>query len=100
MGYSCSDEFDISRAIKEIRVDQKTVFFLEHVVGQHDIVTEPIGLKEQKNPFAEFPNGHRVHCDTDTFVDQLARLFPDLNRGVSAGTASRATVEWRDCVGR
>jgi tetratricopeptide (TPR) repeat protein/NAD-dependent SIR2 family protein deacetylase len=74
LGYSCSDEFDISPQIRSLSPNRlKTVFFVQHQAIKPDAYRiEDIRLQKGKNPF-EFGAGIRVFCDTDALVDQLWR---------------------------
>ncbi|MDE1888884.1 MAG: SIR2 family protein [Planctomycetota bacterium] len=64
LGYSCSDEFDITPQIQSIEENQKEIIFVEHSNIEQ---IEDIKTKNQKNPFKRF-QGERIKCDTDTFI--------------------------------
>ena len=68
LGYSCSDEFDITPQIQSIEENQKEIFFVEHCKEGKEI--EDIRIKEEKNPFKIFP-GKRIKCNTDDFIRDL-----------------------------
>jgi len=69
LGYSCSDEFDISPIINKITEEWKNVIIVNHI---SDIIykIESIKDKGKKNPFRLFP-GIRVYTNSDDFVKNL-----------------------------
>jgi tetratricopeptide (TPR) repeat protein len=79
LGYSCSDEFDISPAIASISGSGKRVVLVEHAAsGWH---ARPLHTRMRKNPFREFPHGVRLACHTNRLMEKLAA-------GVSENKAS------------
>lgn len=67
VGYSCSDLFDISPKIEEIKTEgSSNVYLIEHN-GNECYTMENIALKDYKNPFKTF-SGERVFVNTDFFV--------------------------------
>lgn len=69
LGYSCSDEFDISPIIREIPKDWKKVIVVDHA-SDFQYLIENIKVKATKNPFKKFP-GIRVYVNTNEFVKNL-----------------------------
>lgn len=53
LGYSCSDEFDITPQIQSIKENRKEIIFVEHFEKGKEI--EDIRTKERKNPFKKIP---------------------------------------------
>lgn len=76
LGYSCSDIFDISPQIESIQEGHKEILFLDHR-SPGEFQTEPVGEKEDKNPFKAFP-GIRIYANTDEVVREIWRaVLPD-----------------------
>lgn len=67
LGYSCSDEFDITPQIQSINEDHKEVTFVDHSNKEE---TDNIKAKIDKNPFKRFP-GKRIKCNTDNFIEGI-----------------------------
>jgi len=68
LGYSCSDEFDITPQIQSIEENQKEIIFVDHCEEGKEI--EDIKIKEERNPFRKSP-GKRIKCNTDHFIKEL-----------------------------
>lgn len=68
LGYSCSDEFDITPQIQSLEGSQKEIIFIDHSMKGEK--TEDIKTKDDKNPFKRF-SGTRVICDTNKFIEKL-----------------------------
>lgn len=68
LGYSCSDEFDITPQIQSIEGCKKEITFIEH---DNSIIEEieELKIKEDKNPFKNF-SGMRIKCNTNRFVEK------------------------------
>jgi len=67
LGYSCSDEFDITPQIESVTENRKEIIFIEH--SQREEI-EDIKTKSFKNPFKRF-SGIRIRYDTDEFIEKL-----------------------------
>jgi len=92
LGYSTSDEFDITPQIQSIKDNRKEIFFVKH--GKEEEI-EDINENDFKNPFKEFP-GSRIKCDTDKFIKELWGLL-----GATVGEECRLSkpeIEWRRYV--
>lgn len=71
MGYSCSDLFDISPRIEDIKNENSSnVFLIEHAKNTSDYTVEDIALKDYKNPFKNF-SGQRIFIDSDFFIKNV-----------------------------
>ena len=92
LGYSCSDEFDITPQIKSIKENQKEIIFVDHCNEGGEI--EDVRIKEQKNPFKTFP-GKRIKCNTDHFIRDLWASFKDI---VGEYKPVESKVEWEIAV--
>jgi tetratricopeptide (TPR) repeat protein/NAD-dependent SIR2 family protein deacetylase len=68
LGYSCSDDFDITPQIQSLEGSQKEIIFIDHSMKGEK--TENIKTKDDKNPFKRF-TGTRVICDTNKFTEKL-----------------------------
>jgi len=68
LGYSCSDAFDITPAIKELEGDVKQVILVMH--SKNIEASSPVPLSITDTIFKHFP-GWLVQCDTDDFVKAL-----------------------------
>jgi tetratricopeptide (TPR) repeat protein len=92
VGYSASDEFDITPQIQSIRDNRKEIFFVEH--GREEEI-EDINENDFKNPFKEF-SGSRIKCDTDKFIKELWGLL-----GATVGEECKLPepeIKWRRYV--
>ncbi len=67
-GYSCSDSFDISPHIQEIKDLHKKVLLVEH---KNDYGLEDIRGKKEKNPFVKFEDSKRFYYNHDDLVKKL-----------------------------
>ena len=72
LGYSCSDEFDITPQLQSIEENQKEIIFIEHCKKRGKI--QVLGINEGKNPFKTFP-GKRIKCNTDHIIKYLWNSF-------------------------
>lgn len=72
LGYSCSDDFDITPQIKSVVENQKEIVLVDHC--HSEIRVEDIKTKSFKNPFKRYP-GSRIVYDTDKFIEQLWTSF-------------------------
>jgi NAD-dependent SIR2 family protein deacetylase len=89
LGYSCSDEFDITPQIQSIKENQKEIIFVEHSKEGKEI--EDIGIKEEKNPFKTFP-GKRIKCNTDGFI---RNLWDSLKETIGEYEFVVSQVDWK-----
>ena len=71
LGYSCSDEFDITPQLRSIRTDHKEVIFVEHSEIEKE---RNIKITDTRNPFYDFP-GEKILCNTDEFMKELWNSF-------------------------
>ncbi|MBW1615469.1 MAG: tetratricopeptide repeat protein [Deltaproteobacteria bacterium] len=69
LGYSCSDQLDITPQIELIDKNLKRVFFIQHSDNKEKI--ESIQKEESKNPFEKFNKSHRIYCNTDNIISAL-----------------------------
>ena len=69
LGYSCSDEFDITPQIQSIEENQKEIIFVEHSKEKKEEIGD-IKTKDFKNPFKKFL-GSRIKHHTDDFIRDL-----------------------------
>lgn len=72
LGYSCSDEFDITPQIQSLEESPKEIVFIDHSKEEEKI--EDIKTKDKKNPFKRF-TGNRIICDTDKFVEKFWKVI-------------------------
>lgn len=91
LGYSCSDEFDVTPAIQSLEEDEKEIVFVEHSEKEE---VEDIRIKDFKNPFKKF-TGKRLKCNTDNFIKDLWDSFSE-TVGVYKPTKSR--VNWETYI--
>lgn len=70
IGYSCSDEFDISPAIEALGDGLKRVWIVEHEPGADR--AEDIIERRERNPFRRCRDGTRLFCDTDVLLARIA----------------------------
>ena len=89
LGYSCSDEFDITHQIQSIEENQKEILFIEHCNEVEGI--EDVRIREQKNPFKKF-HGKRVKCNTDNFIEDLWNSF---KRTIGKYKPIESKVDWK-----
>lgn len=68
LGYSCSDEFDITPQIQSIEESRKEIIFVDHINSFTEEIEE-LKIKESKNPFKNF-SGIRIKCNTDRFIEK------------------------------
>lgn len=68
LGYSCSDEFDITPQIGSLAENLKEIILVDHS-GEGE-KTEDVKTKDNKNPFKRF-TGTRVICNADNFLEKL-----------------------------
>jgi NAD-dependent SIR2 family protein deacetylase len=73
LGYSCSDEFDITPQIQSIEGCKKEITFIEHDNSSIE-VSEELRIKEDKNPFKNF-SGMRIKCNTDKLIEKYWNLM-------------------------
>jgi len=73
LGYSCSDIFDISPQIQNIKNNFKNVIFCDHTkkITLEKAKAEPVNEKKYKNPFGEFDKGIRIFVNTDNLIDYI-----------------------------
>lgn len=90
-GYSCSDSFDISPHIQEIKGPHKKVLLVEYA---HDYKLEDIREKRNKNPFGKFDAGKRFYYNFDDLVKKLWNSFCE---GGQYNKEDR-TTPWRNHV--
>jgi len=88
LGYSCSDEFDITPQIQSIEENKKEIIFIDHCKDGTEI--EDVGTKEQRNPFETFP-GKRMKCNTDDF---LRDLWHSLEKTVGEYEPIQSKLDW------
>lgn len=88
LGYSCSDEFDITPQIRSIHEKQKQIIFVEHSKEGREI--EDVRVKEQKNPFKTFP-GKRIKCNTDDFIREL---WDSHSKTIGGYEPAESKVDW------
>jgi tetratricopeptide (TPR) repeat protein len=93
LGYSCSDEFDITPQIQSIEENKKEIIFVEHF-KKEEIEIEDIKNKEEKNPFKTF-QGKMIKCYTDHFI---SGLWDSLNKIVGEYKFIESKVDWEICV--
>jgi tetratricopeptide (TPR) repeat protein len=74
LGYSCSDEFDITPQIQNIEKSPKEIIVVEH--SEKGIEINDIKIKNYKNPFKNF-QGKRIKYDTDKFIGELWGSFKE-----------------------
>lgn len=73
IGYSCSDEFDITPQIQSIEGSRKEITFIDHVNSSIEKI-EKLGIKKGKNPFKHL-SGVRIKCNTDRFIEKYWNLM-------------------------
>jgi tetratricopeptide (TPR) repeat protein/NAD-dependent SIR2 family protein deacetylase len=71
MGYSCSDFFDISPVIEQIKDCEKQVIFVNHVNSGVELVPLVNILDEDSKRVFKHYRGSLVSCRTDDFVQGL-----------------------------
>ena len=69
IGYSCSDIFDVSPQIQDIRDNRKPVFLVDHSATEKRLAD--IQSRQFKNPFHKFSNSKWLIYDTDKIVETL-----------------------------
>ncbi len=75
LGYSCSDEFDITPAIEHVSDSDKCIVFIDHSMLKSE--TKNIASKQGKNPFRHFDHGTLMISNTDHVVEMLwTHLLP------------------------
>lgn len=75
LGYSCSDELDITPQIQSVDGKQKEIIFIDHNSDMEKI--EDIKIKDVKNPFKKF-NGTRIISKTDNFIKKLWDSYKEM----------------------
>ncbi len=91
LGYSCSDEFDITPHIQSMGKNQKEIIFIKHSAEAKEEI-EDIKTQEHKNPFKNF-NGKRIRCDTNKFIKDFWNSFED-TIGEYEYKSIKSKVEW------
>jgi tetratricopeptide (TPR) repeat protein/NAD-dependent SIR2 family protein deacetylase len=80
LGYSCSDFFDITPQIENLRGEPlKEVVLIQHASSQRSYFAdnvEDIRNKKERNPFKGFP-GKRIICNTDFIINGLRDSCPE-----------------------
>ena len=97
LGYSCSDEFDITPQIQSIEKNQKKIVLIEHCKRKEKM--EDIGIKDTKNPFKKGFTGKRIICDTDKFIEKFWHLLRVRGIIEEEYNPIKSEVEWRIHVG-
>jgi tetratricopeptide (TPR) repeat protein len=101
LGYSCSDSFDVSPAIKALGDRVKRVFLVDH--SEDGRCAEDIRAATRKNPFGSCTRGVRLTCNTDVLLGRLAAETLDcrLPAAHTAGSLDwkRRVAQWWDQVG-
>jgi tetratricopeptide (TPR) repeat protein len=81
IGYSCSDVFDISIHIDNIKSNFKKIYFIEHLnLGNQDnqrYSIESLDLKAKKNPFKKFNDSIRFYYNTDELTKKVWQFCLD-----------------------
>jgi len=67
LGYSCSDEFDITPQIRSIDRNHKLIILVDHSEEER---VEDIRTRDSRNPFKNF-HGIRLICNTDKLIEEL-----------------------------
>lgn len=96
LGYSFSDHFDITPLIRKYRdlINNKIVI-VEHIntSGRFDIAdTEALKIN---NPFYPYEKVHKIHCNTDEFVEGLWAKYIGLLPPLAEKTI---TLSWKEKV--
>jgi tetratricopeptide (TPR) repeat protein len=91
LGYSCSDEFDITPHIRAIDGEKKEIIFISHTKNEQTI--EEIRSIQYKNPYKAFP-GFRIKTNTDNFVKILWTSFPNIGEYFQ----KKGFIKWRTLI--
>ncbi len=90
-GYSCSDEFDISPFIRQLKENQKEIILIDHCESD-EIRIQNIN----KNPFVGFP-GRKIDCNTKYLIKYIWHSFNE-KREFSAYRFIQHDPLWREYV--
>jgi len=88
LGYSCSDVFDITPMIQNLKSKKKNIVYIEH---SNVCESEDIKSKNKNNPFKNY-SGACVKCNTDLFIKMLWDSFQDT---IGSHKYLRFTSEWK-----
>ena len=89
LGYSCSDEFDITPQIQSIEKNQKEIIFVEH--SKEEI--ENIKTKDFKKPFKRFI-GRWIIIDTNKFIEKFWSSLKEIEIIEEGYKLSKSKAEW------
>jgi tetratricopeptide (TPR) repeat protein len=91
LGYSCSDIFDISPQIENMRENHKNVIFIDH--SEKEQVIKDIKYKKMKNPFKHFSGSKWVLYNTDKLVKELLDICESIDN-----YSFQETTPWKKCL--
>lgn len=75
LGYSCSD-LDLTPLIESIDGRKSNILFVEHQTSVATAVSEPVSVKNGKNPFRNYA-GLRIFADTNQLVKNVWEVLID-----------------------
>jgi tetratricopeptide (TPR) repeat protein len=75
LGYSCSDLFDISPALENLKHNLSNTYFIDHTPSNEFMKVEPLTEKINKNPFKNFVLGKRIYINSDLFVKSIWNII-------------------------
>lgn len=97
LGYSCSDQFDITPAIESLGGSLKCVYFVQHETS-FDWHAGTVKGRLRKNPFRESREGVRLICHTTRLLE---RLYEGMTgRALPPSGETRTDGNWRTFVQR
>jgi len=96
MGYSCSDHFDISPAIRSLGPNLHDVLLIEHVAcDRSNWRLTPIATATQHNPFKSARTGFRAYAQTDHLLAEVFKNHPLFLKAVRQSTTNKPGNSWR-----
>jgi tetratricopeptide (TPR) repeat protein len=74
-GYSCSDLFDISPALENLKDNLSNTYFIDHTSDNEFIKAKPLNEKIDKNPFKHFVSSKRICVNTDLLIKSVWHIM-------------------------
>jgi len=101
MGYSCSDHFDISPAIRSLGSELHDLLLIEHTdCRRSDWRMSPLPTAAARYPFGSAGSGHWVRAQTDLLLAEAFEGHPGLLKGIRKRWSGSPEAEWRRTLER
>ncbi|MCK4532883.1 tetratricopeptide repeat protein [bacterium] len=107
LGYSCSDEFDITPQIQNIGENKKEIIYVDHSTTKEEIEDlkkeeNENSSEEEKNPFKSF-SGKKIRYNINTLIENIWISLKDISKEEyelipSETEQKRRAFKWRKYV--